>query len=128
MEALAAGRAARTVGRATLTTLEQAIAQMQMLSRWREPTREQRFHDADVAFHEGMAMASGSKLLAFVLGGFEQSLRRSFAASYKGYFARGDSFDEVVDAHRAVLQAVRDRDVGGAEKAMRSHLSPGSAV
>lgn len=122
LEVLAAGRAARTVSRASITAIESALQQMVAAAARDEPEREHRFHEADIAFHESLALASGNRMLAFVLTGFEESLRRSFAASYRGHHARGGSFDEVIAVHRAVLEAVRAGDAKAAERAMLAHL------
>ena len=122
LEVLAAGKAARRAGRATAAVLETALERMAAAVALPEPERERAFHDADAAFHEALALAAGSRMLAFVLEGFEDSLRRSFAASYRGHFARGGDFAEVVAAHRAVVDAVRAHDAPAAERAMRAHL------
>ncbi|MBB5791284.1 FadR/GntR family transcriptional regulator [Jiangella mangrovi] len=122
LEVLAAGKAARRSGRATAAVLETALERMAGAVDLGEPERERRFHEADAAFHEALALAAGSRMLAFVLEGFEDSLKRSFAASYRGHFARGGDFAEVLGAHRAVVEAVRAHDVPAAEQAMRAHL------
>ncbi|PZF85876.1 FadR/GntR family transcriptional regulator [Jiangella anatolica] len=122
LEALAAGKAAARPGRAAVAALETAVDRMAAAVALDEPERERRFHEADATFHETLALAGGSRMLSFVLSGFEDALHRSFAASYRGHVARGGGFDEVVAAHRAILDAVRDRDVAGAERAMRAHL------
>lgn len=122
LEVLAAGRAARTADRASVTAVEKSLADMTDAAAIAGPAQEQRFHDADVAFHEALAMASRNSMLAFILSGFEEALRRSFTSSYRGRFARGGSFGEVIAAHQAVVDAVRIRNVAAAEKAMLAHL------
>lgn len=122
LEALSAGKAAGRAGRASVAVLETAVERMAAAVALDEPERERRFNDADAAFHQALALAAGSRMLAFVLDGFEEALHRSFAASYRGHFARGGTFDEVLAAHRAVVDAVRAHDVPAAEQAMRAHL------
>lgn len=86
-----------------------------------------RFHRADVAFHEALALASGNRMLAFILEGLARVLEYSFARSVSGAFARGRSFTDSLESHRRVLVCIQSGDSRGASQAMRNHLKAAGA-
>lgn len=132
LEALSATLSARNAGRAGLAALDAALDRMAAAASRADALGEASperasamgdYHRADVDFHAALAMASGNHMLAMLLESLADALRESFAASARGHFARGGRFDEVLDAHRAVVEAVRRGDARGAERAMRAHLT-----
>ena len=83
---------------------------------------EQAFHTADVRFHEALADASGNGMVRQIIQELAEPLMHSRRESYRGHRRSGEDLRRVVDQHRAVLDAVRDRDDEAAGEAMRAHL------
>ena len=83
---------------------------------------EQAFHTADVRFHEALADASGNGMVRQIIEELAEPLMHSRRESYRGHRRSGEDLRRVVDQHRAVLDAVRDRDDEAAGEAMRAHL------
>lgn len=81
------------------------------------------FNLADVRFHESLAAATGNQVLRFLLEGLAEPLRASRLLSYRGHVARGVPISDVIDQHRAILDAVRGRDPARAARAMHYHLA-----
>lgn len=80
------------------------------------------FKQSDVSFHESVALSSGNRMLAHVLEALEDSLFRTFAASFEGHMARGGSAFDTYEAHLKIFQSIEAHDVKGSTKAMRDHL------
>ena len=80
------------------------------------------FHAADVRFHENLAAASGNRLLAFLIEALAEPLRESRLRSFAGHLALGRGTDDLIDAHVAILEAVKARRAKAAAAAMRAHL------
>lgn len=81
-----------------------------------------KFSDADIRFHEQLAVATGNKMLATLIEELSAVLKTSREASTEGHARRGLSLDEVLAQHMAILECVRNRDGAGAATAMRRHL------
>jgi GntR family transcriptional repressor for pyruvate dehydrogenase complex len=92
------------------------------IEQMRTAADEDAFHDADVRFHEALAMASGNGMLTQLIEELAEPLRLSRRHSHRGRLRDGRSLDEVTDAHQTILAAVERRDPIGASKAMRAHL------
>jgi GntR family transcriptional repressor for pyruvate dehydrogenase complex len=124
LEVLSAGLAAKNGSRPAIRAVENALERMtQCAAAGLEiPQNLEKYHEADVDFHECLAMASGNGMLTFLVESLSESLRQSFEQSARGHFLDGGTADEVVAAHRAVVEAVKSGDARGAERAMRSHL------
>lgn len=115
--------ASRQASRSGLKNLESALQGMEdAAARWGEPGAEADFGAHDLAFHEGLALAGGNRMLTYLLEGLQDSLRQSFERSVKGHALRGRSVETVLQAHRAVLACVRRADGEGAAEAMRACL------
>lgn len=108
--------AAQRCSRAAIVGIELALAAM------RAAPDAQSFHDADVHFHEAMAMATSNRMLNFLVEALEQPLRDSMRQSQRGHELRGNTTDDIIDQHQTILDRVRDRDPQGAAKAMRETL------
>lgn len=84
---------------------------------------EQDYHDADLAFHEALAAASGNRMLALILTSLEDAMRESFEHSFRGGNASGNSLEDRLGLHVRVAELVRARDVRGATAAMTTLLT-----
>ncbi|MGZ6588556.1 MAG: FadR/GntR family transcriptional regulator [Solirubrobacteraceae bacterium] len=75
--------------------------------------------DVDLSFHQALLEATKNRLIPIVtLPVFEVSARR-----VPRHRLDRSMWSRVLNEHRAILEAVRERDVSGAEEAMRLHLS-----
>jgi GntR family transcriptional repressor for pyruvate dehydrogenase complex len=108
--------AAERCSRAAVVGIELALNAM------RAAHDTQSFHEADMHFHEALAMATSNRMLNFLLEALEQPLRESFRQSQRGHELRGNTMDDILDEHQAILDRVRERDARGAAQAMRRHL------
>lgn len=125
LEAMAAATAAQNASRAAVAAIGAALDEMQAASEIEGDDGTERYHAADIAFHESLALASGNRMLALILQALEDSLHQSFRVSYQGHLARGGTVQETIDAHGRILDAVRNGDPLGAAEAMRAHLLDG---
>jgi len=121
--ALAAERATRPA----LAAIEASVQAMRDAARLMEQpganeTAELAFHQADVGFHEALAMASGNRILTSLFEAMALPLQRSFFMSRRGRQLRGKNSQQAIDAHERILACVRAGEVAGAEAAMREHL------
>lgn len=80
------------------------------------------FHDADIAFHRALAVASGNPLMVLVLDSMVDLMRGARRRSFRGRKKRDIGLDGVVADHEAVLAAVTGADPDAAEEAMTRHL------
>lgn len=121
--ALAAERATRPA----LAAIEARVQDMRHAAqRMDQPgsgeAAELAFHQADVGFHEALAMASGNRILTSLFEAMELPLQRSFFMSRRGRQLRGKDSQQTIDAHERILRCVRAGEVAVAELAMREHL------
>ena len=79
---------------------------------------EIRFHQADVDFHEALALASGNRVLSYLFEGMASPLRESFYATRRGQQLRGLSLADSVAVHTHILACVSSGDAKGAAEAM----------
>ena len=127
LEVLAAGLAAQHVTRAGTAAIQAALDGMTVAAGKIDVGESDvsvldAYNRADIAFHEALALASGNRMLGFVLEGLEGPLQHSFSRSVPGHVSRGGSFAEVVQAHQLILDRIRNGDSSGAQRAMRNHL------
>jgi DNA-binding GntR family transcriptional regulator len=116
LESHAARTAAENLCERHLDQLESAYARLRRLSS-RSSASEQA--EADLAFHSGISAATGSELLQTVV-------RQVFAVtvSYRSHYTyRVQEIRTANQQHRAILDALRDRDGELAEKLMREHVT-----
>lgn len=114
-------RAAREAIGVALTAMESAAGKALAHGELDQVALEE-YHRADLRFHGALALASGNRMLGFILESLSDCLHESFVTSARGHFARGGTFEEVVLAHRAIAEAVNRGDAAGAGRAMRRHL------
>ncbi|MEV6104586.1 FCD domain-containing protein [Streptomyces sp. NPDC051940] len=120
IEGALARRAAERTGRGegSVEAADGLLAQMAQAVDDRE-----RFVDLDVAFHAEIAAQAGNGMLGLVLDSLAEVLREQRLASYSGHSRRGDSHATTIEAHRAILDAIRAGDAGAAAAAMDTHLA-----
>jgi GntR family transcriptional repressor for pyruvate dehydrogenase complex len=80
------------------------------------------FHEADIHFHESLAVGAGNQMLSFLIEALEGPLRASRMRSLDGHIARGGTVDDVIEQHAKILEHIKARDPKGAAAAMSSHL------
>jgi GntR family transcriptional repressor for pyruvate dehydrogenase complex len=74
--------------------------------------------DADVAFHEAIAIASGNPVIQIMFGSIRELIRGVVVRSLSDTVVR----DEGVPSHRLVLTAIEQRDPAAARTTMIAHL------
>jgi DNA-binding FadR family transcriptional regulator len=119
--------AAKRASRAGLAAIESTIEAMQVaaadLKAGNEPdAAELRYHQADVGFHEALALASGNRILTYLFEAMASPLQESFYLTRRGHELRGHTPELTLAAHRAILKFVREGNARGAAEAMRTHL------
>lgn len=127
LEVQSATLAANRCTRAGIVALEGALRGMRdMAAEAREgldsAEAERRFNAYDLGFHEALAAATGNRVLSYLFEAMAQPLLHSFHLSRRGQDLRGHGPEDVIAAHAAILQAVRDGNARAAAEAMRSHL------
>lgn len=122
IELQAAGLAATHRSAAQASALEGTVTEMERCGPGSDA-----FVVHDLRFHETLAQASGNPLFAVLDGAlhvvFEASIRRG-----RHHYADPYHFGALVDAHRRVAVAVRNRDASGAAAAMREHFAQAEQV
>ena len=124
LEVQSAGLAARRATRPALAAIESALKGMReaqpMLDNGED---ELAFHEADVGFHQAIALASGNRILMSLFEAMAPALKRSFFMSRRGRQLMGQTSEHTILSHQRILQCIRAGDVAGAEAAMRVHLT-----
>lgn len=113
--------AARRASRAGITAAEAALERMRAAAhevRQGEAGGQLRFHQADVDFHEAIALASGNRVLSYLFEGMAAPLRESFYASRRGQQMRGVTLEDSVAHHAHILACVSGGDAKGASESM----------
>jgi DNA-binding FadR family transcriptional regulator len=127
LEIQSASLSAKRINRAGIAALEGALDGMRTAATRmrRGPDRaeaEERYHDYDVGFHEALALASGNRMLAYLLEAMAAPLRDSFHLSLRGHRLRGSDVEQTIAAHEFIFERVKSGDTRGAAQAMRAHL------
>ncbi|HEX6468610.1 MAG TPA: FCD domain-containing protein [Streptosporangiaceae bacterium] len=117
LEVHIASLAATHAGRAAVTAMEAALAAMRAAGE-----NVPAFHEADIRFHESLAVGAGNQMLSFLIEALEEPLRAGRMRSLGGHLARGGTVDDVIDQHAAILERIKVRDAKGAAAAMGAHL------
>jgi DNA-binding FadR family transcriptional regulator len=113
LEVPLAGRAAANATDEVVTRLEAAVAAAEDHAPGTEP-----FNAADTEFHQILAEAAGNVLLKGLTGWILEVLQPSLIVTISGDVDAA----VILEQHRAILRAVRRRQRGAAEKAMRLHI------
>jgi GntR family transcriptional repressor for pyruvate dehydrogenase complex len=117
LEVHIASLAAAHAGRAAVSAMEMALAAMRAAG-----DDVHTFHEADIHFHESLAVGAGNQMLSFLIEALEEPLRAGRMRSLNGHLARGGTVDDVIEQHARILDRIQDRDPKGAAEAMGSHL------
>jgi GntR family transcriptional repressor for pyruvate dehydrogenase complex len=117
LEGLAAALAARNGTRAGIAAVQAALDEMsEALERGDDSS------GADVAFHEALALASGNRMLSFILEGLADALLETFKLSAEGRTRRGGQIRETLEAHQEIFTKIKSGDALAATKSMSNHL------
>jgi GntR family transcriptional repressor for pyruvate dehydrogenase complex len=117
VEVQIAGLAARRASAADVTRCEESFHRLELA----QATPED-YVEADIDFHQAVAAAAGNRILALVLEGLRDPLRRGRTRSWQGRIRVGHEVADQVDMHRRILVAVRRHQPRAAELAMAHHL------
>lgn len=122
LETEAAALAAQRASGRDLSDMADALAQMSALAVDSQSDDEanQRFHEADIAFHGAMFRASGNQVLPRVVEPIQRAMAtlRPQLALHPEHRLR-----KTLPEHKAILAAIADHDAEGAREAMREHLA-----
>jgi DNA-binding FadR family transcriptional regulator len=119
LEVEAAGMAAERAGKRDVANLAAAMARMEETAA-RPPSQaaEERFHEADIAFHQALIAATGNR----ALGGLVERIHSALLLA-RFPLARPDYREDIaLPEHRRILEAVAAGDGPGARQAMSDHL------
>jgi len=127
LEVQSAGLAARRANRPALAAIEGALRDMrEAQGRLDRGEDELAFHEADVGFHQAIALASGNRILTGLFEAMAPALKRSFFMSRRRRQIMGLTSEHTILSHQRILDCVAAGDVAGAEAAMRVHLTDAS--
>jgi GntR family transcriptional repressor for pyruvate dehydrogenase complex len=120
LEIEAAGLAAQRATRTHLIALSEALERMTAaaVETGAGPSAEDRFHDADVAFHRAVIRATGNR----ALGRMTEPVHRALAAARRPLARPEHRLERSLPEHRRILAAIADGDPAAARTAMRDHL------
>lgn len=120
LEIEAAGLAAQRATQADLVALAEALERMTAAAVQTAggPSAEDRFHDADVAFHRAVIHATGNH----ALGRMTEPVHRALAAARRPLARPEHRLERSLPEHRRILAAIADRDPDAAREAMHDHL------
>jgi DNA-binding FadR family transcriptional regulator len=118
--------AAKRANRPAIAAIENTIGRMReaaaQMERGHDPEAELRFHEADVGFHEAIALASGNRILTYMFEAMAVPLQKSFVMSRRGRELRGRGHEHTIAMHERVLDCIKRGDARGAAEAMQAHL------
>jgi GntR family transcriptional regulator, transcriptional repressor for pyruvate dehydrogenase complex len=120
--------AAKNASRAGLAAIEAALTAMRTAARECQDdgndreAAELRFVQADVSFHEAMALAGGNRVLTFLFEAMAAPLTEAFIASGRGQRLRGTDMAGGLAAHERIFRHVANGDAEQASIAMKELL------
>ena len=120
LEIEAAGLAAQRATQSDLVALAEALERMTAAAVQTAggPSAEDRFHDADIAFHRAVIHATGNH----ALGRMTEPVHRALAAARRPLARPEHRLERSLPEHRRILAAIADRDPDAARETMRDHL------
>jgi DNA-binding FadR family transcriptional regulator len=120
LEIEAAGLAAQRATAQDLMALSAALERMTAtaVEAPGSPSAEERFHEADVAFHRALIQATGNR----ALGRMTEPVHGALAAARRPLARPEHRLERSLPEHREILAAVAARDPVRAREAMRAHL------
>jgi GntR family transcriptional repressor for pyruvate dehydrogenase complex len=130
LEVQSASLAARKASRAGLAAIEASLQEMAYFAERYDqlaPGDERDrckvgYQQADLIFHESIALASGNRMLGQLLEALEDSLLQSFHASFESHVSDGGRASDGVASHAEILVHISDGDADKAGQAMRRQL------
>lgn len=131
LEMQSVAMAARRSSRAGLAAMESALNDMaeaadKFHDEFATPQARmdalEQYQAADVAFHEAIALSTGNRMLSRVIEALEESMLRSFRASFEGHLLRGGSAHDTLDLHQQIFDQIRAGDARRATQIMRKQL------
>jgi DNA-binding FadR family transcriptional regulator len=118
LEVNAAGIAATRRGNRDVEVLTRALDRMAATAEAPASTAvEERFHEADIAFHRALMAAAGNRPLGQLVERLQLSMLLARVA-----LARPHYRERALVEHRRILDAVEHGDAAGARRAMGDHL------
>ncbi|MGH2866834.1 MAG: FadR/GntR family transcriptional regulator, partial [Solirubrobacteraceae bacterium] len=119
LEVEAAGLAAERATRADVARISDAFARMEgTTTRPASQAAEERFHEADVAFHQALINATGNRALAQLVERLHSVLVLARHPLARPRYRQERALPE----HRRILEAVAAGDPDAAQRAMSDHL------
>ncbi len=120
LEIAAAGLAAERAAPDDLTALSGAFERMQLAAgrALTSPAAEERYHEADIAFHRALIDAAGNR----ALGRMTEPIHRALFAARRPLARPEARAVRSLPEHARILAAVARGDADGARDAMREHL------
>jgi DNA-binding GntR family transcriptional regulator len=112
--------AERTVGRLTHRQLERFD---ELLAATEEAISHEEWDSANAAFHEHQVDLAGNALLSDVYRGLSVNLMMQVIRG-----GRVEGHADLVTEHRRIVEAFREGDVRGAERAIRAHVETGRRI
>jgi DNA-binding FadR family transcriptional regulator len=119
IEVEAAGLAAERAGEPALEAAADALERMERSAGGAGRAAEQRFHEADVSFHQALIRAAGNR----PLGAVAERIHAGLVAARFPLARPQYRQERALPEHRRILEAVRAGDALGARAAMNDHLN-----
>jgi GntR family transcriptional repressor for pyruvate dehydrogenase complex len=79
--------------------------------------------EADVSFHMGICYASKNPIQVQIMRNFYDFLFYGIRKALQQLYQEPGNLERIIDQHTQIFRAIRERDVGQAEKAMRRHIN-----
>jgi len=120
LEGLAAERAARHASDTDLRVVQTIFDKMEAAHQKRDPSDEARL-DAD--FHLSIIEASHNVVMLHMMRSMYQLLQQGVFYNRRTMFKQRTTREMLLDQHRAINDALQNRDPAGARAAVEAHLS-----
>jgi len=121
LEVEAAGLAAERASDSELAALTAAFDEMEVSARRAHANQaaEDLYHEADIAFHRAVVLASGNR----ALGRMTEPIHRALTPALRPLARPQHRFERGLPEHQRILSAISHRDVAEARTAMAAHLA-----
>ena len=120
MEGLAASRAARLASDMDLQVIQTLFQKMEMAHSKRHAADEARL---DAEFHLSIIEASHNVIMLHMMRSMYQLLQEGVFYNRRVMFKQRTTRDELLAQHRAINDALQNRDPAGAQAAVEAHLN-----
>ena len=120
MEGLAASRAARLASDMDLQVIQTLFHKMEMAHSKRHAADEARL---DAEFHLSIIEASHNVIMLHMMRSMYQLLQQGVFYNRRVMFKQRTTRDELLAQHRAINDALQNRDPAGAQAAVEAHLN-----